>query len=379
MSHHPTLDLACDLISRHSVTPDDAGCQPLISDRLQALGCRIEQLRYDDVDNLWISHGEGAPLFVFLGHTDVVPTGPENEWQTPPFEPTIRDGMLHGRGAADMKGGVAAMVIAMEEFLKAHPDHAGRVGLLLTSDEEGVATNGIRRVIDEYFRPNDIRIDYCLVGEPSSNNHAGDVIKNGRRGSLGASLKVYGTQGHVAYPHLAENPFHKAAQTLATLCETQWDRGNEDFPPTSFQVSNIHAGTGADNVIPGTLEVLFNFRFSTEVTADELQHRVESLLDSHGLNYDIEWRLSGQPFLTRGGQLIDAVQEALTQVSGKPAETSTAGGTSDGRFIAPLGAEVVELGPVNRTIHKINECVAVDDLETLTVVYRSILEKLLRP
>jgi len=377
MSHHPTLELACELISRRSVTPDDAGCQSFISERLQALGCRIEQLRYDDVDNLWITHGEGDPLFVFLGHTDVVPTGPESEWQTPPFEPTLKDGMLHGRGAADMKGGVAAMVIAMEQFLKAHPDHAGRVGLLLTSDEEGIATNGVRRVIDEYFKPNDIRIDYCLVGEPSSNDRAGDMIKNGRRGSLGASLKVYGTQGHVAYPHLAENPFHKAAQTLATLCETQWDRGNEDFPPTSFQVSNIHAGTGADNVIPGTLEVQFNFRFSTEVTADELQHRVESLLDSHGLNYDIEWRLSGQPFLTRNSHLLEAAQSALETIAGSKAETSTAGGTSDGRFIAPLGAEVIELGPINKTIHKINECVACDDLELLTKIYQQTLIKLL--
>lgn len=376
MSHHPTLDLACELISRRSLTPDDAGCQHLISERLRALDCRIEQLRYDDVNNLWITHGEGDPLFIFLGHTDVVPTGPENDWQTPPFEPTIKDGMLYGRGAADMKGGVAAMVIAMEQFLKAHPNHAGRVGLLLTSDEEGVATNGVRRVIDDYFKPNAIRIDYCLVGEPSSHDRAGDMIKHGRRGSLGARLLVHGTQGHVAYSHLAENPFHEAAQTLATLCETQWDRGNEDFPPTSFQVSNIHAGTGTDNVIPGTLEVRFNFRFSTEVTADELQQRVESLLDSHGLNYDIEWRLSGQPFLTRGGLLIDTVQTALTQVIGQPAATSTAGGTSDGRFIAPMGAEIVELGPVNSTIHKIDECVAVDDLQRLAEVYEKTLQRL---
>lgn len=373
-----TLDLACELIGRQSVTPDDAGCQELIAGRLKHLGCQVHNLRYGEVDNLWLTHGQGAPLFVFLGHTDVVPTGPEDQWLTPPFDPTVNEGMLYGRGAADMKGSVAAMAIAMKQFLEANPEHKGTVALLLTSDEEGTAADGVQRVIEEYFKPNSIQIDYCLVGEPSSHERAGDMIKNGRRGSLGARLTVHGTQGHVAYPHLAENPFHRASQALATLCETQWDRGNEDFPPTSFQISNIHAGTGADNVIPGKLEVLFNFRFSTEVTADELQQRVESLLNSHGLNYDIEWRLSGHPFLTRDGHLLDALQDALETVTGARAETSTAGGTSDGRFIAPLGAEVIELGPVNSTIHKINECVLVDDLETLMAVYRQVLENLYR-
>ncbi len=377
MDTDPTFELARELISRRSVTPDDAGCQQLISERLARLGCHSENLRYGDVDNLWLTHGKGEPLFVFLGHTDVVPPGPEGEWQTPPFEPAVRDGLLYGRGAADMKGSVAAMVVALEQFLINHPDHAGTVGLLLTSDEEGVATNGIQRVIEDYFKPNSIHIDYCLVGEPSSNEHTGDMIKNGRRGSLGAQLLVYGTQGHVAYPQLADNPFHKASQALAALCETQWDRGNKEFPPTSFQISNIHAGTGADNVIPGTLEVLFNFRFSTEVTADELKQRVESLLTSHGLDYEIKWRLSGQPFLTRDGQLLGAVQGALQELTGTTAATSTVGGTSDGRFIAPLGAEVIELGPINQTIHKIDECIASADLGLLTEIYRRTLTRLL--
>lgn len=377
MDTDPTFELARELISRRSVTPDDAGCQQLISERLARLGCHPENLRYGDVDNLWLTHGKGEPLFVFLGHTDVVPPGPEGEWRTPPFEPAVRDGLLYGRGAADMKGSVAAMVVALEQFLINHPDHAGTVGLLLTSDEEGVATNGVHRVIEDYFKPNSIHIDYCLVGEPSSNEHTGDMIKNGRRGSLGAQLLVYGTQGHVAYPQLADNPFHKASQALAALCETQWDRGNEEFPPTSFQISNIHAGTGADNVIPGTLEVLFNFRFSTEVTADELKQRVESLLTSHGLDYEIKWRLSGQPFLTRDGQLLGAVQGALQELTGTTAATSTAGGTSDGRFIAPLGAEVIELGPINQTIHKIDECIASADLGLLTEIYRRTLTRLL--
>lgn len=377
MSMEKTLELTGELIRRRSITPEDAGCQALIGDRLGRLGCSVENLRYGPVDNLWLTHGEGTPLFVFLGHTDVVPPGPEDQWRYPPFEATVKDGMLYGRGAADMKGGVAAMVIAMERFLEAYPDHPGKVALLLTSDEEGVARDGVRRVVTDFLQPNGIRIDYCLVGEPSSNERAGDIIKNGRRGSLGGRLLVHGVQGHVAYPHLAENPFHKASQTLAALCETQWDRGNTDFPPTSFQISNIHAGTGADNVIPGTLEVLFNFRFSTEVSADELRQRVHSLLDSHGLNYEIEWRLSGEPYLTRGGGLLEAAQAALEAVTGNYAETSTAGGTSDGRFIAPLGAEVIELGPVNKTIHKIDECVAAEDLEALARIYEQLLVNLL--
>lgn len=372
-----TLELACELINRRSVTPDDAGCQQYLAERLGRLGCRAEHLRFGEVDNLWLTHGHGAPLLVLLGHTDVVPSGPEDRWQTPPFTATTQNGMLHGRGAADMKGSVAAMTVAMENFLRQHPDHEGTLALLLTSDEEGVATNGVRRVVSDYLAPNDIRIDYCLVGEPSSDKYTGDVIKNGRRGSLGGRLQVYGTQGHVAYPHLADNPFHRAAAALATLCETQWDRGNDDFPPTSFQVSNIHAGTGADNVIPDTLDVLFNFRFSTEVSAGELRQRVHSLLDSHGIEYTIDWRLSGEPFLTRGGRLLDAAQAALTAINGKPAQTSTAGGTSDGRFIAPMGSEVIEIGPVNETIHKIDECVAINELEALTGIYEQILARLL--
>ncbi|MCS3902889.1 succinyl-diaminopimelate desuccinylase [Methylohalomonas lacus] len=378
MNTDATLELACDLIRRPSVTPADEGCQALIAERLAALGCHAEHIRYGDVDNLWLTHGSGRPLTVLLGHTDVVPSGPETEWQTPPFEPTISHGHLYGRGAADMKGSVAAMVVAMENFLQAHPDHNGTIALLLTSDEEGVARDGVRRVVSDFLAANGIDIDYCLVGEPSSHERLGDTIKNGRRGSLGGRLIVRGSQGHVAYPHLAENPFHRAAASLATLCETQWDRGNDDFPPTSFQISNIHAGTGADNVIPGTLEVLFNFRFSTEVTADELKQRVHSLLDAHNLNYELDWRLSGEPFQTpRDSRLLQAAQQAGEEVLGYPAQTSTAGGTSDGRFIAPLGAEVIELGPLNATIHKINECVAVDDLSQLTRIYHNILSRLL--
>jgi len=376
MSTDVTLELACELIRRRSVTPDDAGCQELISNRLGRSGCEAENLRFGSVDNLWLTHGSGTPLFVFLGHTDVVPAGPEDQWRTPPFEPTVDDGMLYGRGAADMKGSVAAMVIAIEQFLESQPRHNGTIALLLTSDEEGVATDGVRRVIEEYLKPNSIQIDYCLVGEPTSHERVGDMLKNGRRGSLGGRLIVHGTQGHVAYPHLAENPFHRASQALTTMCETQWDRGNRDFPPTSFQISNIHAGTGASNVIPGTLEVLFNFRFSTEVTADELQQRVESLLDSHGLNYEIDWCLSGHPYLTRDSRLLEAVQGALQEITGRTAETSTAGGTSDGRFMAPLGAEVIELGPINKTIHKIDECVAAGDLESLTRIYERLLTTL---
>lgn len=377
MNMDDTLALASELISRRSVTPDDAGCQALIVERLLRFDCRAEHLRYGDVDNLWLTHGSGKPVMVFLGHTDVVPSGPEDRWRTPPFEPNIKDGMLYGRGAADMKGSVAAMVIALEQFLERHPDHTGTAALLLTSDEEGIARDGVRRVVSDYLKANHIDIDYCLVGEPSSHEQLGDVIKNGRRGSLGGRLQIHGIQGHVAYPHLAENPFHKAASALATLCETQWDRGNDDFPPTSFQISNIHAGTGADNVIPGRLDILFNFRFSTEVSADELQQRVHSLLDSHGLNYEIDWRLSGEPFLTREGDLLKAAQAALNEVIGHKAGTSTAGGTSDGRFIAPLGAEVIELGPLNKTIHKIDECVAIADLTMLTRVYQRLLAKLL--
>lgn len=377
MTSSPTLDLACELIRRHSVTPDDAGCHALISERLAARGCKITSLRYNDVDNMWLTHGSGAPLTVFLGHTDVVPSGPEDRWHTPPFEPTIKAGVLYGRGAADMKGSVAAMIIALENFIAAQPDHPGTIALLLTSDEEGVARDGVRRVVTDFLQPNNIRIDYCLVGEPSSNEQLGDIIKNGRRGSLGARLIVNGIQGHVAYPHLADNPVHDAAAALAELCASQWDQGNADFPPTSFQISNIHAGTGADNVIPGTLDVMFNFRFSTGITSQQLQQRVLELLDEHKLDYSIDWRLSGEPFLTREGRLIDATQSALQDILGRAATLSTAGGTSDGRFIAPLGAEVIELGPLNKTIHKIDECIAVADLDTLTTIYTRVLANLL--
>lgn len=377
MTSSPTLDLACELIRCRSVTPDDAGCHAIISERLAALGCKAASLHYNDVDNLWLTHGSGGPLTVFLGHTDVVPSGPEDRWQTPPFEPVIKAGVLYGRGAADMKGSVAAMVIALEDFIAAHPDHPGTIALLLTSDEEGIARDGVRRVVTDFLQPNNIRIDYCLVGEPSSNEQLGDIIKNGRRGSLGARLIVNGIQGHVAYPHLADNPVHHAAAALAELCATQWDQGNADFPPTSLQISNIHAGTGADNVIPGTLDVMFNFRFSTETTSEQLQQRVVKLLDKHKLDYSIDWRLSGEPFLTREGRLIDAIQSALGDILGRAATLSTAGGTSDGRFIAPLGAEVIELGPLNKTIHKIDECVAVADLDTLTTIYTRVLTNLL--
>lgn len=374
----PTLELARDLIQRRSITPEDAGCQQLIADRLTASGCKATHLRYGQVDNLWLTHGEGSPLFVFLGHTDVVPPGPEDKWQSDPFSPTIRDGLLYGRGAADMKGSVAAMVVAIERYIQSHPNHAGTIALLLTSDEEGVARDGVRRMVSEFLQPNKIQIDYCLVGEPSSHEQLGDVIKNGRRGSLGGTLTVRGIQGHVAYPQLADNPVHKAIKSLTTLCETTWDKGNEDFPPTSFQISNIHAGTGADNVIPGMLEVMFNFRFSTEVSADELKQRVHSLLDSHNLTYEIEWRLSGEPFLTRNGSLIEAARTAVANATGREVLLSTAGGTSDGRFIAPTGAEVIEIGPINKTIHKIDECVSVADLETLTGIYLRISEQLLK-
>lgn len=370
-----TLELAEELIRRKSVTPEDAGCQPLIAERLEKTGFRAEPLRFEEVDNLWITHGEGSPLFVFLGHTDVVPTGLPEKWTSPPFQPAIRDGMLYGRGAADMKGSVAAMVTALERFIAANPDHKGTIGMLLTSDEEGPSVNGTRKVV-EHLAANGIRIDWCLVGEPSSVETLGDVIKNGRRGTLGAVLTVQGIQGHVAYPHLADNPVHKLAPALAELCNTTWDEGNEFYPPTTFQVSNINAGTGADNVIPGHVDVMFNFRFSTESTHEELQQRTEAVLEKHGLQYDIDWKLSGEPFLTPRGKLLDTVCECVREITGKDPQLSTAGGTSDGRFIAPAGAEVVELGPVNATIHKINECVKAEDLDVLSELYESIVRKL---
>lgn len=371
------FDLTCDLLRRRSVTPDDAGCLPMIAGRLRKLGFHIESLRYGDVDNLWAVHGQGGPLLMFLGHTDVVPTGPEADWQTPPFEPTVRDGYLYGRGAADMKGSVAAMVVALEAFVASRPDHGGRVGLLLTSDEEGVALYGVRAVV-EHFRATGETIDWCVVGEPSAKAKLGDLIRVGRRGSLSGTLTVRGVQGHVAYPEKALNPIHVAAPALAELTEQVWDQGNADFPPTSFQISNLNAGTGANNVIPGTLTALFNFRFSTASRAEDLRERVETILGSHGLDWHIDWHLSGEPFLTPpGGKVRDVVVSVCRDLCGIEPEQSTGGGTSDGRFIAPLGAEVVELGPVNATIHKVDECVAVTDLERLPALYQAICERML--
>lgn len=372
----PILDLTRELIRRVSVTPDDAGCQALIAERLAPAGFTIEHLRYGEIDNLWATHGGDGPVLVFLGHTDVVPSGPLEAWTSPPFEPTVRDGCLYGRGAADMKSGVAAMVIALEEFVRARPDHAGTLALLLTSDEEGHAVDGVRRVADE-FRRRGQRIDFCVVGEPSSKKHLGDLIRVGRRGSLTGRLVVRGVQGHVAYPDLARNPIHALAPALADLAATRWDEGNEAFPPTSFQVSNLNAGTGADNVIPGELRAVFNFRFGTASTAQSLHERVEAILRAHGVDFGIDWWMSGEPFLTRAGALRDATVAAIREHCGIEPELSTGGGTSDGRFIAPLGAEVVELGPVNASIHQVDECVALDELERLPGLYRAIAERLL--
>ncbi|MGS2722976.1 succinyl-diaminopimelate desuccinylase [Porticoccus sp. GXU_MW_L64] len=375
----PTLQLACDLIARRSVTPEDAGCQELIISRLQATGFEVTPLRFGDVDNFWAvrngSNDPAAPILCFAGHTDVVPSGPEQQWQNPPYEPVVKDGMLHGRGAADMKGSLAAMVTAVEGFVAAHPQHNGRIAFLITSDEEGPAVNGTIKVV-EWLQQQGITPEMCLVGEPSSTARVGDVIKNGRRGSLGCVLTVKGTQGHVAYPHLADNPIHSAAPALAELAAEQWDNGNEFFPATSFQISNINGGTGATNVIPGELEVVFNFRFSTEVTAQQLQQRTGAILDKHGLSYELDWNLSGQPFLTASGNLVEAAVAGIKEVTGISTELSTAGGTSDGRFIAPLGTQVVELGPVNATIHQVDEQVSAADLNTLSAVYERILGKL---
>ncbi len=374
----PTLALAQDLIRRPSVTPAEAGCLSLIAERLQACGFNNEWLPFEDVQNLWSRRSTAKPLFVFAGHVDVVPTGPLNHWQTDPFEPTIKDGMLYGRGAADMKGSVAAMVVAVERFVAAHPEHTGAIGFLLTSDEEGVAVNGTVKVV-ETLEARQEKIDWCLVGEPSSTEKLGDIIKNGRRGSLNGYLTIHGIQGHVAYPSLADNPIHAFAPVLNDLCRMQWDQGNEFFPPTSFQISNINAGTGATNVIPGSLEVMFNFRYSTELTQQDLQNHITRLLDQHGLRYDLKWQHSGAPFLTPSGELVTATQAAIKEICGYHGTLSTSGGTSDGRFIAPTGAQVLEMGPNNKTIHKVNECVSVAELDTLTDVYQAILERLLLP
>ncbi|SEV83450.1 succinyl-diaminopimelate desuccinylase [Luteibacter sp. 329MFSha] len=373
----PVLALTKDLIARRSVTPEDAGCLPLIAARLEKLGFRIEHLRFGDVDNLWATHGTEGPVLAFLGHTDVVPTGPEDRWRFPPFEPTEHEGMLYGRGAADMKGSVAAMVVALERFVGAHPSHAGTVGLLLTSDEEGVALHGVREVV-EHFAATGQRIDACVVGEPSAKERLGDLIRVGRRGSLSGTLTVRGVQGHVAYPEKAKNPIHAFAPALAALSAERWDEGNADFPPTSFQVSNLNAGTGANNVIPGELVALINFRFSTASTADALRERAEAILRAHDVDFVIDWHLSGHPFLAPpGGRLRKVVAGVCRDLCGIDPEQSTGGGTSDGRFIAPMGAEVIELGPVNATIHKVDECVSIADLERLPDLYGAICERML--
>ncbi len=373
-----TLELACDLIRRPSVTPVDEGCQELMMRRLQALGFQLEPMRIEEVDNFWASHGEQeGPVLCFAGHTDVVPTGPLQAWQHQPFDALIDEhGMLCGRGAADMKGSLAAMIIAVERFIGDHPTHKGRIAFLITSDEEGPAQHGTKAVVERLAARGE-RLDWCIVGEPSSTSLVGDVVKNGRRGSLGATLTVRGVQGHVAYPHLAKNPIHLAAPALAELAAEHWDDGNAFFPPTSFQVSNLNAGTGATNVIPGELRAIFNFRFSTESTVEGLQQRVNAILDKHGLDYHVEWALSGLPFLTEPGALLDAVAASVKAVTGRETMPSTSGGTSDGRFIATLGTQVVELGPVNATIHQINERVLASDLDVLTEIYYQTLVKLL--
>ena len=373
----PTLTLAFELLSRASVTPDDEGCQELMIERLAELGFHIERLPFGDVKNFWAVRCHHGPVVAFAGHTDVVPSGPYTNWQYPPFEPCIDDeGMLCGRGAADMKGSLASMLTAVERFVTHHPDHDGRIAFLITSDEEGPAVDGTRAVV-EHLRERNERLDYCIVGEPSSTTRLGDVIKNGRRGSLGATLHIKGVQGHVAYPHLARNPIHQAMPALDALVNEHWDAGNDFFPATSFQISNLRAGTGATNVIPGDVEVVFNFRFSTEVTSDELKARTETILDQHGLEYQIDWTLNGEPFLTAEGALVDAAIKGVEAVTGERPALSTSGGTSDGRFIATLGAQVVELGPLNDTIHKVNERVRASDLDDLSRIYEATLQALL--
>ena len=371
-----TLTLAKNLIQRPSVTPDDAGCQLLLADRLQAIGFKIEHLRFGEVDNLWARRGSASPLLCFAGHTDVVPTGPQSEWHFPPFSAQEHAGQLYGRGSADMKGSLAAFVTACERFVAQHPDHAGSIAFLITSDEEGPAKDGTVRVIETLEKRGE-KIDWCLVGEPSSTDRLADVIKNGRRGSLGATLTVHGIQGHVAYPHLARNPVHAFAPALLQLTTETWDQGNDHFPATTFQISNINAGAGATNVIPGKLVVQFNLRFSTELNEQIIRQRVEAVLNQHALDYEIDWQLSGNPFLTAEGELVDAIRQAVNSVCAYKTELSTAGGTSDGRFIAPTGAQVVELGPLNATIHQVNEHVGIADLDRLSDIYEHTLINLL--
>ena len=371
-----TLELAKQLIACRSVTPLDEGCLDIIGARLESLGFTLERLRYENVDNLWARRGQKHPIVCLAGHTDVVPTGPLDQWHSDPFTPVIRDGKLYGRGAADMKGSLAAFVTSVEKFVAEHPEHDGSIALLLTSDEEGIAVNGTVRVVDE-LKLRGEKIDYCILGEPTSSTRTGDTIKNGRRGSLSGTLTVKGVQGHIAYPHLARNPIHLAAPAIAELAATVWDQGNEYFPATSWQISNIHGGTGATNVIPGTVNIEFNFRFSTASTVEGLKQKTHVILDRHGLEYDLAWSLSGRPFLTPRGNLVDAVSNAIEQVTGIVTELSTSGGTSDGRFISDICPQVIELGPLNATIHQLNECVAVDDLEILSEIYRRTLAILL--
>lgn len=370
----PVIELAQQLIRRPSLSPDDAGCQALMIARLRAIGFTIETMDFGDTQNFWAWRGEGETL-AFAGHTDVVPAGNAERWINPPFEPTIRDGMLFGRGAADMKGSLAAMVVAAERFVAQHPHHKGRLAFLITSDEEASAVNGTVKVVEALMARRE-RLDYCLVGEPSSTEVVGDVVKNGRRGSLTCNLTVHGVQGHVAYPHLADNPVHRAAPMLNELVSIIWDNGNDFFPPTSMQIANIQAGTGSNNVIPGELFVQFNFRFSTELTDEMIKAQVVALLEKHQLRYTLDWQLSGQPFLTGRGKLVDAVVNAIEHYNEIKPQLLTTGGTSDGRFIARMGAQVVELGPVNATIHKINECVNAADLQLLARMYQRIMEQL---
>lgn len=376
MTDSPTLALAKYLISRQSVTPEDAGCQDAMIERLKALGFEIEVMVFEDTTNFWARRGTEAPLFAFAGHTDVVPAGNLEQWDTPPFEPTEINGYLHGRGAADMKGSLASMIVAVEQFIAENPNHKGSIGFLITSDEEGPFINGTVRVVEALMARGE-NIDMCIVGEPSSTEVVGDVVKNGRRGSITGDLTVKGTQGHVAYPHLANNPVHQSLMAIHELATTEWDQGNAYFPPTSFQIPNVHAGTGASNVIPGEFNVQFNLRFSTELNNDMIVNRVVETLDKHKLDYDLKWTFNGDPFLTDTGALLDAVVDAVDAVNQTKPALLTTGGTSDGRFIARMDCQVVELGPVNATIHKVNECVKIDDLEKLTKMYQKTLENLL--
>lgn len=371
-----TIELTQALLKKVSLTPEDAGCMDLMADYLQQRGFNIEWMNFGDTKNLWARRGTSAPVFAFAGHTDVVPTGPLTEWDTPPFEPTLKDGLIYARGAADMKGSLAAMLTACDGFIAAHENHTGSIAFLITSDEEGPATNGTVKVMQALDGRGE-KIDYCIVGEPSSHKTFGDMVRVGRRGSINGYLTLNGKQGHVAYPELVDNPIHALAPILANITAEQWDEGNDYFPPTSFQISNINAGTGVENVVPGELKLIFNLRFSSELTPEVIKSRVTHIIDQESDDYELVWKLSGLPFITERGDLTSAVEKALIDVTGKPPVLSTGGGTSDGRFIAPYGVQVIELGPINATIHKINECVSVDDLESLSLTYQKVLENIL--